>query len=97
MLGEVHPVEGDVEAEGQAFARALVANGDVVGVDGDATPVPQRRLRGPARIAGALPPRQAGSPYPPTHRVVRIDGTPTIVRIGFAGRARPTAGRGQAL
>jgi hypothetical protein len=91
VLGDVRPAEGDVAAEGLAFARALIANGDVVGAGAAAEPPPARRSRGPVRIAGSLPPRQAGSPYPPTHRIAQVDGVPTIVRIGFAGCA------GQAL
>jgi hypothetical protein len=87
VLGDPSPVDGDVEAESRAFARTLVANGDIVVTDGgSASAAPRRRLRGPARIAGALPARQAGAPYPPTHRIAQVDGQPTIVRIGFAWR-----------
>jgi hypothetical protein len=95
VLGDPLPADSDVEAESRAFARTLVANGDIVAVDGGPLAASRRRLRGPARIAGALPPRQAGAPYPPTHRIAQVDGQPTIVRVGFA--ARRLARRDQAV
>jgi hypothetical protein len=92
VLGDVLPAEGEAEIEARAFARTLVANGDVRQVTPatppDATPT-RRRLRGATPVAGALPPRLPGAPFPPTHEIQTVDGAPTLVRVGFS--CRPAA------
>lgn len=81
ILGDVSPADAPAEVEARAFARALLANGDLTREEA-AGP---RRLRGATMAPMALPPpRPVNAPFPPTHAVRTIDGLATIVRIGFA-------------
>lgn len=98
MIGDPTPANQAIEAEGRAFARALVANGDIrpSGATGAERPAgrPVRRLRG-ARSAPEvqLPPRPPFAPFPPTHEIRSVAGEPTITRVGFSCRPRPGAAR----
>ena len=85
VLGDVRPADQEAEAEGRAFARALVANGDLIlpGAAGArAGAVSGARLRGRA-VAPPLP-RPANAPFPPTHIVRTENGLQVIKRLGFA-------------
>jgi hypothetical protein len=90
VLGEVRPADQEAENEARAFARALVANGDLIFPAGD-PPAGAPRTRGPAaggrlrgRAAAPLLPRPANAPFPPTH-VVRREGNLNVIRrLGFA-------------
>jgi hypothetical protein len=73
VIGSVTPATGDAEqAHAQAFARTLVASGQL-----RVTAGAQRRMRGAAAPSnGRLPTT--------THEVRVLDGEPTIVRRGFS-------------
>jgi hypothetical protein len=87
VLGEVRPADQEAENEARAFARALVANGDLILPVGGAAaaaraPGSGSRLRGRA-FAPPLP-RPANAPFPPTHIVRSEGGLNVIKRLGFA-------------
>ncbi len=91
VLGEVRPADQEAENEAKAFARALVANGDLIQPsDGAAAPGAPRtrgfaaggRTRG--RAVAPPPPRPANAPFPPTHIVRREGNLNVIKRLGFA-------------
>jgi len=97
VIGEIRPADQQIENEGRAFARALLANGDIRTVPGTAAGAaepPRRRTRGArpggtqAGVVGPTPPRPAFAPFPPTHEIRVIGGEPTLTRVGFSGRRR---------
>jgi hypothetical protein len=71
-LGQVTPAQGDVEAHARAFARALLANGDI-----KTAPRAMRRMG-----AAPQPSVDVGS-RKPTHEIQIRGGQPELVRIGF--------------
>jgi hypothetical protein len=89
VIGAVRPADQEVEREGRAFARALLANGDIRSTPPAAAAGTGRRTRG-ARPRGVVqpPPRPAYAPFPPTHEVRIVAGEPTLTRVGFSGRRR---------
>ena len=89
VIGAIKPADQDVEREGRAFARALLANGDIRNTAQTATPAGGRRTRGGSHAGVVAPqPRPAYAPFPPTHEVKIVAGEPTLSRIGFSGRRR---------
>lgn len=89
VLGPAQPASAEVEREARAFARALLANGDVRSTPAETAVAPRRRTRGAARVGiFRAPPRPSYAPLPPTHEVRLVDGQPTLTRVGFSGRAR---------
>jgi hypothetical protein len=88
VLGEVRPADQEAENEARAFARALLANGDLILPAGGAAagvgraPGSGSRLRG--RAAAPPLPRPANAPFPPTHVVRSEGGLNVIRRLGFA-------------
>jgi hypothetical protein len=72
LLGEVTPADGDVEENARAFARALVAHGQI-----QTAPTAGRRLAAAVEVAADQPRRK------PTHEIRLVGGQPTLVRIGF--------------
>lgn len=91
VLGEVRPADQEAENEARAFARALIANGDLILPAGDAGRVGAQRTRGFAaggrlrgRVVAPPPPRPANAPFPPTHVVRREGNLNVIKRLGFA-------------
>jgi hypothetical protein len=75
LLGEVAPADTDVDENARAFARALVASGQV-----RTAPAAGRRLAAFAPIPADRSPRTA------THEIRLVSGQPTLVRVGFACR-----------
>ena len=75
ILGEVTSSEGEAATQARAFARSLVANGDVRTV-----PRAARRLAAPPQPPAARAPRRT------SHEIRLVDGEPTLVRVGFAER-----------
>jgi hypothetical protein len=89
VIGAVKPADQEVEREGRAFARALLANGDIRGTAATAAPATGRRTRGGGgKSIAPPPPRPAYAPFPPTHEVRIVAGEPTLARVGFSGRSR---------
>ncbi len=89
VIGAIKPADQDVEREGRAFARALLANGDIRNTVQTAAPAGRRRTRGGSSAGVVAPqPRPAYAPFPPTHEVKIVAGEPTLSRIGFSGRRR---------
>jgi len=76
VLGEVSPATGDAERQARAFARTLIASGDIK-VSARATRA--RRIAPPPAIA---PPKRTAS-----HEIRSVGGQPTIVRVGFSLRS----------
>lgn len=72
VLGEVAPVTPEAESDARAFARALLANGQL-----RVAPRVARRVRAAGPVAAA-PPRPTA-----THEIRIVDGEPTIRRRGF--------------
>ena len=75
VLGDVSPATGDAERQARAFARTLIASGDIR-VSARATRA--RRIAPPPAIA---PPKRTAS-----HEIRVVGGEPTIVRVGFSFR-----------
>jgi len=75
LLGEVTPADSDVDENARAFARALVASGQV-----RTAPAAGRRL------ASAVQPPQDQPRRMATHEIRIVGGQPTLVRLGFACR-----------
>jgi hypothetical protein len=75
VLGDVSPATGDAEAQARAFARTLIANGDV---KVSARTTRARRIAPPPSVA---PPKNTAS-----HEIRVVAGEPTIVRVGFSFR-----------
>ena len=72
VLGDVTPAQGDVDAQARAFARSLVASGDI-----KVAPRASRRM-------GAAPqPAVDRGARKPTHEIRIVDGEPTLRRVGF--------------
>jgi len=89
VIGVVKPADQEVEREGRAFARALLANGDIRGTAEAPAAAPRRRTRGGGAQASIAPtPRPAFAPFPPTHEIRVVAGEPTLTRVGFSGRRR---------
>lgn len=95
VLGEVRPADRQIENEGRAFARALLANGDIratpmTSPEEGGAPTGRRRMRGGTRPRFQMQPlpRPAHAPFPPTHEVRMVGGEPTLARVGFSGRRR---------
>ncbi len=89
VIGAIKPADQDVEREGRAFARALLANGDIRGTAEPTGAAGRRRTRGASPVGVIAPqPRPAYAPFPPTHEVKIVGGEPTLSRIGFSGRRR---------
>jgi hypothetical protein len=91
VIGNVHPADQEVENEGRAFARALLANGDIrPTVESPTEGAGRRRMRGAGRtsIRIAPAPRPSHAPFPPTHEIRTVRGEPTLARIGFSGLRR---------
>ena len=76
ILGEVTSSEGEAATQARAFARSLVANGDV-----RTAPRAARRLG-----AAPQPPADPGADSRTSHEIRMVDGEPTLVRVGFAER-----------
>ena len=74
MLGEVTPADGGADTEARAFARALVASGQV-----RTAPQATRRLAAAPQPTVDRPQRTA------SHEIRILDGEPTLVRVGFLG------------
>jgi hypothetical protein len=71
----VTPIDGDVDEQARAFARSLVASGQV------------RTAPGATRRLAAAPQPRADVPQQtPSHEIRVVNGEPTLVRIGFACR-----------
>ncbi len=62
-------------AQARAFARSLVANGDV-----------RTAPRAARRLAAAPQPPAARVPHTPSHEIRLVGGQPTLVRVGFSRR-----------
>ncbi len=75
VLGEVTSSEGDAAVQARAFARSLVANGDV-----------RTAPRAARRLAAAPQPPTARVPHKPSHEIRLVGGEPTLVRVGFSHR-----------
>ncbi|MFL5674980.1 MAG: hypothetical protein ACJ779_08240 [Chloroflexota bacterium] len=75
VLGEVSPATGDAERQARAFARTLVAAGDIR-VSTRVTRA--RRIAPPPAVA---PPKRTAS-----HEIRVVAGEPTVVRVGFSSR-----------
>lgn len=75
VLGEVTSSEGEAAAQARAFARSLVANGDV-----------RTAPRAARRLAAAPQAPSARVPHPASHEIRLVDGQPTLVRVGFSDR-----------
>ena len=75
VIGEVSPATGDAERQARAFARTLIASGDIK-VSSRATR--SRRIAAPPAVA---PPKRTAS-----HEIRVVAGEPTIVRVGFSFR-----------
>ena len=75
VLGEITSSEGDAAAQARAFARSLVANGDV-----------RTAPRAARRLAAAPQPPAARVPHKPSHEIRLVGGEPTLVRVGFSHR-----------
>jgi hypothetical protein len=89
VIGAIKPADQEVEREGRAFARALLANGDIRGTAQPTGASGRRRTRGASPVGVIAPqPRPAYAPFPPTHEVKIVGGEPTLRRIGFSGRRR---------
>ena len=76
VLGDVSPASGDAERQARAFARTLIASGDVK-VSGRITR--SRRIAPPPPTV--TPPKRTAS-----HEIRTVAGEPTIVRVGFSYR-----------
>jgi hypothetical protein len=74
VLGDVTSSEGDAAVHARAFARSLVASGDV-----RTAPRAARRLAAPQPPAGRVP-------HKPSHEIRIVRGQPTLVRVGFSRR-----------
>jgi hypothetical protein len=75
VLGDVSSSEGDAAVHARAFARSLVASGDV-----------QTAPRAARRLAAAPQAPQGGVPRKPSHEIRIVGGQPTLVRVGFSHR-----------
>jgi hypothetical protein len=73
VLGEITSSEGEVAGQARAFARSLVANGDV-----------RTAPRAARRLAAAPQPPTARVPHKPSHEIRLVGGQPTLVRVGFS-------------
>ena len=76
VIGEVTPSTGQVADEARAFARTLVASGELRTAPRAARRMAGRRMAAPPQPA----PRQ---PHRATHEIQVLDGEPTIRRLGF--------------
>jgi hypothetical protein len=72
LIGDVSPITTEAEDNARAFARSLVASGQL-----RVSPRVTRRARG---VASAIP---QGPARTATHEIRVVRGTPTIVRRGF--------------
>jgi hypothetical protein len=75
VLGEVTSSEGEATDQARAFARSLVANGDVR--------TPPRTAR---RLAAAPQAPSPRVPHTASHEIRLVGGQPTLVRVGFTCR-----------
>jgi hypothetical protein len=75
VLGEVTSSEGQATDQARAFARSLVANGDV-----------RTAPRAARRLAAAPQPQAPRVPHTASHQIRLVDGQPTLVRVGFSCR-----------
>lgn len=72
VVGDVIPAQGDADAQARAFARSLLASGDI-----KVAPRATRRL-------GAAPqPTVDRGARKPTHEIRIVGGEPTLKRVGF--------------
>jgi len=96
VIGDVKPADQEVEREGRAFARALLANGDIRPTGDDTASGDQPRRRrvrgGRPRFEMAPTPRPNYAPFPPTHEVKMVNGEPTLSRVGFSALNRTRCG-----
>jgi hypothetical protein len=74
-LGEAAPADAAADEDARAFARALVASGQV-------RTAPAAARRGASVVA----PQPDRPPQTATHEVRMVSGRPTLVRVGFACR-----------
>jgi hypothetical protein len=74
-LGEVTQIDGDADEQARAFARSLVASGQV-----RTAPRATRRLAAPPQPPPNVPQRAV------SHEIRIVDDQPTLVRVGFACR-----------
>jgi hypothetical protein len=90
VLGEVQPADAEVEQEGRAFARALLANGDIRATqpEGAAAATRRRTRGGGQRFEMRATARPGSAPFPPTHEIRIVGGEPFLARVGFSGRGR---------
>jgi hypothetical protein len=83
MLGDVAPADAGSDEQARAFARGLVAAGQV-----RAAPATVRRASAAVRRLAVVPQPAAGTAPPSaSHEIRVIQGRPTLVRVGFAERA----------
>lgn len=75
ILGNVSSSEGDAAAHARAFARSLIASGDV-----------RTAPRAARRLAAAPQPPAGSVPHKPSHEIRMVGGQPTLVRVGFSHR-----------
>jgi hypothetical protein len=73
LIGEVAPADDAADENARAFARALVAHGQI-----RTAPAAGRRVAPTVAAAPDGPPRMA------THEIRLVSGQPTLVRVGFA-------------
>jgi hypothetical protein len=95
VIGNVTPADQEAEREGRAFARALLANGDIRPTGDPATEDQPKRRRvrgGRPRFEMAPTPRPNFAPFPPTHEVRMVNGEPTLSRVGFSAHYRTRRG-----
>jgi hypothetical protein len=75
VLGDVTSSAGEAVEHARAFARSLVANGDV-----------RTAPRAARRLAAAPQPPAGRVPHKPSHEIRVVAGQPTLVRVGFSCR-----------